>query len=231
MSRSGRRKRKRGPCSRNGRSVSVANFSKCPPTPTQPKCSLYLPLQTQGLITNVPLPLPLYTIRGCYTNAPRLPADMVWRFLWCLLRSEEYPLNRVHHRLRLGKATHSPVQQPRHAVIPPKVNNRNAYQGITTRCATNRCRNTPSSSMYQSTSQSFLYRVILLESHSIGTDLRALVIESPASPAISFPLVAAKIDSRVADSTTTLPNSSSRTDSQRSTTCRRRQMEAKLGNI
>lgn len=49
--------------------------------------------------------------------------------------------------------------------------------------------------------------------------LSALVIESPARPAMSRPWLAARTDKRVADKTTKLPRSSSLTDSQRSTTC------------
>lgn len=49
------------------------------------------------------------------------------------------------------------------------------------------------------------------------TYLRALVMESPASPATSFPLAAARTDKRVAIRTTKLPSISSRTESQRST--------------
>lgn len=51
------------------------------------------------------------------------------------------------------------------------------------------------------------------------TCLRALVMESPASPATSFPLLAARTDKRVAIRTTKLPSISRRTESQRSTVC------------
>lgn len=53
---------------------------------------------------------------------------------------------------------------------------------------------------------------------SLNHHLRAFVMESPARPAISLPLLAANTDKRVADNTTALPRNSRRTLSQRSTT-------------